>query len=110
MKKGWKIAGAVAGIAALTAALVPYSINRDEENDETTAYALLWKFTKKPDSEGRRTISIDIGFHNPAEAEIDELLMGENDLILVEEPKCDIELTLEPKLDDEPKAPAQPEI
>ena len=114
MKKGLKFAGVVAGLAAL-AALVPYSINKDEEADETTAYALLWKYTNKPDPEapGNRKISIDIGFHNPAEAEIDELLMGDNDLILVdpavEEPSCDIELTLEPKLDDEP-AEAQPEL
>ena len=104
MKKGWKVLGAVAGIAAI-ASLIPYSINKDEENDETTAYALLWKFTSKPRPEGGRTVSIDIGFHNPAEAEIDELLMGDNDLILVdapaeEGPTCNIELTLTPDLDD----------
>ena len=110
MKKGLKILGAVAGIAAL-ASLIPYSINKDDENGETTAYALLWKYSNKPDPEapGNRKISIDIGFHNPAEAEIDELLMGDNDLILVdtpvvEEPTCDIELTLNPQLDDQPEA------
>ena len=113
MKKGFKIFSAVAGLAAL-AALVPYSVKKDEEKDETTAYALLWKYTNKPNPEGNRTISIDIGFHNPAEEEIDDLLMGENDLILVdapvvEEPACDIELTLTPNLDEiaeEPVAPA----
>ena len=104
MKKGWKILGAVAGAAAI-ASLIPYAINKDEENDETTVYALLWKYTNKPRSEGGRTVSIDIGFHNPAEAEIDELLMGDNDLILVDTPTvevspCDIELTLTPNLDD----------
>ena len=105
MKKGLKLLGVAAGVAAL-ATLIPYSINKDKENDETTVYALLWKFTNKPRPEGGRTVSIDIGFHNPAEAEIDDLLMGDNDLILVDTPvvdapPCDIELTLTPQLGDQ---------
>ena len=76
MKKGWKIAGAIAGVAAL-AALAPYFINKDPESDETTVKALLWKYTNKPDHEnpGSRKLSIDIGFHNPFCQECDDLLM-----------------------------------
>ena len=109
MKKSWKIFGAVAGIVA-AAALTPYSINKDED-DKTTIYALLWKYTNQPDAEnpGSRKVSIDIGFHNPFKEDNDHLLMDEeDDLILVDAPvaeaaPCDIELTLEPKLEDEPQ-------
>ena len=117
MKKGFKIAGAVAGVAAL-AALLPFSVNKDEENDKLSVQALLWKYTNQPDHEnpGNRKVSIDIGFHNPLHAKADDLLMDdEDDLLLMDTPAeaapaCDIELTLEPKLDDEPAAEAEPEI
>jgi DNA gyrase/topoisomerase IV subunit A len=85
MKKGWKIAGAVAGLAAL-AALLPHSCIKDEEDDKLTVQALLWKYTNQPDHEtpGNRKISIDIGFHNPFAVETDDLLMDdEDDLILI---------------------------
>lgn len=88
MKKAFKIAGAIAGIAAL-ASLVPYSIHKDEEEDTTTIRALLWKYTNQPDSQnpGSRKVSIDIGFHNPMSADNEDLLMDDGDeLILVEAP------------------------
>ena len=121
MKKGLKIAGTIAGLAAL-AAVLPYSCKKDEENDKLTVQALLWKYTNQPDHEtpGNRKVSIDIGLHNPFAVENDDLLMDdEDDLILMNAPaveveaapQCDIELTLEPKLDDEePVASAEPEI
>ncbi len=114
MKKGLKIAGTIAGLAAL-AAVLPYSCKKDEDDDKLTVQALLWKYTNQPDHEtpGNRKVSIDIGFHNPFAVENDDLLMdAEDDLILVDAPapQCDIELTLDPKLDDEePAAPAEPE-
>ena len=118
MKKGLKIAGAIAGLAAL-AALTPYSVCRDEE-DKTTVCALLWKYTNQPDPEGGRKVSIDIGFHNPFCENNDHLLIDDDEGVILmdapEEPSCDIELTLEPKLDEEPaqceKTPAevQPEV
>ena len=115
MKKGLKIASAIAGLAAL-AALTPYSINKDED-DKTTVCALLWKYTNQPDSEApaNRKITIDIGFHNPFHEDNEHLLMDDDDdLLLMDapnseaEPQCDIELTLEPNLDDE-STPCQPE-
>ena len=79
MKKGLKIAGTVAGIAAL-ASLLPYAIKRDQENDETTVQALLWKYTNKPDHEtpGKRTHILTPGFHNPFQADNDDLLMDDD--------------------------------
>ena len=119
MKKGLKIAGAIAGFAAL-AAILPYSCKKDEENDKLTVQALLWKYTNQPDHEtpGNRKVSIDIGFHNPFKEDNDHHLMDdEDDLLLIDapevadEPAVDIELTLDPKLDDEPEAPpANPEL
>ena len=120
MKKGWKIAGTIAGLAALAAAL-PYSCVKDDENDKLTVQALLWKYTNQPSEEpGKRNISIDIGFHNPFAVENDDLLMDEDDDLLLMDspaveveavPQCDIELTLDPKLDDETEAAsAEPEL
>ena len=108
MKKGLKIAGAIAGLAAL-AALTPYSVCKDDD-DKTTICALLWKYTNQPDPEapGSRKISVDIGFHNPFSECCcnDHLLIDDEDGVILMEPSveapCDIELTLEPKLDDEP--------
>lgn len=109
MKKGFKIAGAIAGLAAL-AALVPYSVSKDDD-DTTTVRALLWEYTKQPDPEspGSHKVSIDIGFHNPFDQNNDDLLMDdEDDLLLidapevVDEPAVDIGLTLEPNPDDVP--------
>ena len=80
MKKGLKIAGTIAGIAAL-ASLLPYAVRKDEENNETTVQALLWKYTNKPDHEapGSRKVSVDIGFHNPFQCDNDDLLMDDCD-------------------------------
>lgn len=65
MKKGLKIAGAVAGLTAL-AALLPCCMRRSKD-DETTVSALLWQYSSKPDpdADGCRKVSINIGFHNP---------------------------------------------
>ena len=75
MKKGWKIIGAVAALAAL----LPYCVKKDEEADTLTVRALLWEYTNQPNDEfpGNRNISIDIGFHNPL-AENTEGLFAED--------------------------------
>lgn len=108
MKKGLKIAGAIAGIAAL-AALTPYSVNKYE--DKTTVYALLWKYTNKPDPEnpGKRTHVLDLGFHNPVVEENDELLMGDDeDLIFVEAPETeDVLYDAEPAIEPEAEGDSQ---
>lgn len=80
MKKGLKIAGTIAGIAAL-ASLLPYSCKKDEETDELTVKALLWKYSNQPDHEieSNRKVSIDIGFHNPFASENDDLLMDDGE-------------------------------
>jgi len=55
------------GIAALIAAVTPYRIEKDEEKDELTVQALLWKVTNQPhpDFEDQRSTSLSIGFHPP---------------------------------------------
>jgi len=116
MKKGLKIAGAIAGLAAV-ASLLPYSVSKDQENDKTTARALLWKYTNQPDPKepGSRKVVIDIGFQNPLSEDNDHLLMDEDDDLLLldtpeEAPQNEIELTLEPDLSEEVPAPETPEF
>ena len=98
MKKGWKIVGAIAALAAL----IPYSVKKDEENDKLTVQALLWKYTNQPDHEtpDNRNISVVVGFHNPmAEKKEEPTAAGE------EISASDIELTLTPVLSTEPEEP-----
>ncbi len=114
MKKGWKIVGAVAALAAL----LPYSVKKDTESDKLTVQALLWKYTNQPDHEtsDRRNISIDIGFQNPAaKAEEEQPIVIDPiqvvDLAAEEEVSAsDIELSLTPLLSNEPEGPVQAEI
>ena len=114
MKKGWKIVGAVAALAAL----LPYSVKKDEDADKLTVRALLWKYTNQPDHEtpDRRNISIDIGFQNPmAENEVDQPIdidLPEVEPLSVEEEisASDIELSLPPLLSSESETPVHAEI
>ena len=55
------------GIAALVAAVTPYRIEKDEEKDEITCQALLWKLTNRPhpDYEDKRETNVTIAFHPP---------------------------------------------
>lgn len=114
MKKGLKIFGAVAGVAAL-AALLPYSVKKDEELDETTASALLWKYTNRPDREvpGERKVTVDIGFTHPFKTVGADVFADDEEVVLVDSdedaPQCDIELTLEPDLEDQEFSDCTPE-
>ena len=114
MKKGWKIVGAVAALAAL----LPYSVTKDKESDKLTVQALLWKYTNQPDHEtsDRRNISIDIGFHNPMakekEGQLSDIDPIQADPLAAEEEisTSDIELSLTPLLSNEPEDPVQADI
>lgn len=59
MKKGWKIAGVIAGAAAL-AALTPYSCKHDPDTGALSLKALLWNLTTSPNLDGGSNISINI--------------------------------------------------
>lgn len=62
MKKLWK----ALGITALAAALLPYRVRRDQENDATTIDALLWQVTRCPgQGEDKGQVDISIGFKSP---------------------------------------------
>lgn len=104
-KSNLKLFGALAGAAA-AAALLPYFVNRDPESG-TTISALLWKYTSRPDPEdpSRKQIDIDLGLRNPFKeqkgAALDELENSPLVDVTDSAPACDIELTLEPKLDDD---------
>ena len=104
MKKGFKIAGALLGVAAV-AATVPYAVTKDSETGEKTIEALLWRLNMRPNTEtGKKDITIDI-FPNrlPCKPSTD---IPEEELICEDavQTDCDIELTLDPKLDDEEPA------
>ena len=98
MKKIWK----VLGITAAVAAVAPVVFRKNEETGEKTVDALLWQLKTRPNEEtGRKDIELNI-LPNRLRCRIctevpDEELVVDG----VEEPACDIELTLEPKLDDE---------
>lgn len=110
-KSNLKLFGALAGAAAV-AALLPYSVKDDPQQGTTTISALLWKYTSRPDPEdpSRKQIDIDLGlrnsFKNQKGAALDELENSPLVDVTDNTPACDIELTLEPKLDNEESAEA----
>ncbi len=62
MKKFWK----ALGITALAAAVIPYRIRKDREEDVTTVDALLWQLTRRPgEGEEKNQVDITLGFKSP---------------------------------------------
>ena len=62
MKKLWK----ALGITALAAALLPYRVRKDQDEDATTIDALLWQATRRPgQGEEKGQVDITIGFKSP---------------------------------------------
>ena len=62
MKKFWK----ALGVTALAAALLPYRVRRDQDEDATTIDALLWQATRRPgQGEEKGQVDITIGFKSP---------------------------------------------
>ena len=101
-RKYWKLLG----VAAAVAAVVPVVFRKNEETGEKTVDALLWQLKTRPNEEtGKRDVELSIlpnRFVCKVKSEIpEEELVVDVD----EQPACDIELTLEPKLDDEEPAP-----
>jgi len=100
-KKVWKILG----ITAAVASLVPVVFRKNDETGEKTVDALLWQLKTRPNQEtGKRDIELNI-LPNRLRCKVctevpeEELVIDADD-----QPACDIELTLEPKLDDEEPA------
>ena len=98
MKKIWKVLGIAAAVGC-----IPVLLRTNPETGEKTVDALLWQLKTRPNEEtGNKDVELNIlpnRFICKLTAEIpdEELIVDE-----VEEPACDIELTLEPNLDDEP--------
>lgn len=65
MKNAWK----VLAFTAAAATLIPFVHKKDEEADQETFQALLWKVVNRPDpeAENKRKLEITIGFNNPFE-------------------------------------------
>lgn len=70
MKNIWK----ALGITALAAAVIPYRIRKDKEEDVTTVDALLWQLTRRPGEgeEEKNQVDITIGFKSPLQDKRDE--------------------------------------
>lgn len=70
MKNIWK----ALGITALAAAVIPYRIRKDKEEDVTTVDALLWQLTRRPgeSEEEKNQVDITIGFKSPLQDKRDE--------------------------------------
>ena len=100
-KKVWKILG----ITAAVASLVPVVFRKNDETGEKTVDALLWQLKTRPNQEtGKKDIELSI-LPNRFPRKIREDLPEEELVIDADDqPACDIELTLEPKLDDEDPA------
>jgi len=96
MKKILKFLGG----AALAATVIPYAYKKNQETDEKTIQALLWKASIQPDSEveGKKKFSLTVGFNSPFVGEGDgdtviypeeaELFVGEPDYAPVCECEC----------------------
>lgn len=62
MKKFWK----ALGLTALAAAVLPYRVRRDKEENVTTVDALLWQFIRRPgQGEEKGQVDITLGFKSP---------------------------------------------
>lgn len=116
MKKLLKLAG----VAAVLAAVIPYAHTKDEETQEETLKALLWKLTTRPDpeAENKKKTVLDIGLLLPSRKQVEDETEDVDDLFLGDEDFDDedgehsdfvIDITIEPRAGDEPAPPVQPE-
>ena len=98
--KGKKLLKAL-GIAALAAAVIPYRVEKNEEKDELTVQALLWKVTNypHPDFEDQRSTSLSIGFNAP---NFEEFCMEATCGCCDDECCCEAECTCEETPAEEP--------
>ena len=90
----------VLGAAALVAGLAPYSVKKNEESNETTYQALLWKMTTRPNAEEetKKDYELTFAFNPPeiktkkaAEAEMfaDHLMDCDSECACTCEPECE---------------------
>lgn len=107
MKKFIKFLGITAALAAVT----PYRFDKDEETQELTMQALLWKAAARPNDEGKHDVAVAIGLRHPETADMfsdAEREEGEGYAVTVEVKRDDPEteesrgyaVTMEIKRDD----------
>ncbi len=62
MKKFWK----ALGLTALAAAVIPYRVHKDEEENTTSVDALMWQLTRRTgQGEEKAQVDVTIGFKSP---------------------------------------------
>lgn len=66
MKKLYKFLGITAALAAIT----PYRLDKNEETQELTIQALLWKAAARPNDEGKHDVAVAIGLRHPETADM----------------------------------------
>ena len=89
MKKLWK----ALGITALAAAVLPYRIRRDQEENTTTVDALLWQAVRRPgEGEDKGQLDISIGYKSPLQEVREERDLFTDDpeeaVLFAEEPEA----------------------
>ncbi len=80
---------ALLGGTALAAAVIPYAYKKNEETDEKTIQALLWKATinDNPD-EGQQKVALSVGFNNPFQSAEEELFADDLTINYHTAPAC----------------------
>ena len=88
------------GGTALAATVIPYAYKKNEETEEKTIQALLWKASILPvdEEEGKQKIAFSVGFNNPFQSEYNEeteLFADEVTITYKPAPVCECECTTE---------------
>ena len=80
---------ALLGGTALAAAVIPYAYKKNEETDEKTIQALLWKATINDNpEEGQQKVALSVGFNNPFQSNEEELFTDDLTINYHTAPAC----------------------
>lgn len=82
---------ALLGGTALAAAVIPYAYQKNEETDEKTIQALLWKATiAAGDKDGQQRVSLSVGFNSPFQPQKNDLFADHLTVNYHTAPACEI--------------------
>lgn len=83
---------ALLGGTALAAAVIPYAYQKNEETDEKTIQALLWKATIAAAGEdGQQKLSLSVGFNSPFQPQKNDLFADNLTVNYHTAPSCGID-------------------
>ena len=87
---------ALLGGTALAAAVIPYAYKKNEETDEKTIQALLWKATINDNPEdGQQKVALSVGFNNPFQSTEADLFADDLTVNYHTAPTCGCECSCE---------------